>query len=84
MKITVALFGILLKLNPEKFKVYVVYERGRKVIYVVLLRSIYGMLVASLLCYHKFNKYMKSMRFVFHNYGPCVVNIMDNKKQHTV
>ena len=37
-KITGTLVDMLLKLGPEKFKGYVVHEKGRKVIYVVVLR----------------------------------------------
>ena len=41
MKIICALVYMLLKLDPEKFKVWVVYEKVRKVIYVVVIRAIY-------------------------------------------
>ena len=78
MKIKVALSDMLLKLNPEKFKVYLVYEKGRKLIYVVVLREIYVMMVASLLWYQKFNKYLKLIGFVFNNYDPFLVNRMVN------
>ena len=78
MKIKVALSDMLLKLNPEKFKVYLVYEKGRKLIYVVVLREIYVMMVASLLWYQKFNKYLKLIGFVFNNYDHFVVNRMVN------
>ena len=61
IKISVALFDMLLKLDPEKFKGYVVYENRRKSIYVVVLREIYGILVAPLLWYQKFKKYLIRM-----------------------
>ena len=37
---------MIIKLDPEKFKGYVVYERDRILIYVVVLIAIYVMLVA--------------------------------------
>ena len=78
MKMTGALVDILLKLDPDKFKGYTVCEKWWKVIYMVVLREIYGIFVASLLCYHKFNKYLKLIGFVFNNYGTCVANSTDN------
>ena len=49
MKITGELVDILLKMDPEKFKGYLVYEKLLKVIYMVILGEIYGMLFASFL-----------------------------------
>ena len=49
MKITGELVDMLLKRDPDKFKGYVLYEKEINVIYVVVLREIYAMLVASLL-----------------------------------
>jgi hypothetical protein len=49
MKITGVLVDLLCKLDPTKYGPYVVFEKGCKVLYVLVLRAIYGMLVASLL-----------------------------------
>ena len=49
MKITGTLVDMLLKLDPGNFKGCVVYERIKKVIYVVILRELYLVLVASLI-----------------------------------
>ena len=67
MKITGELVDMLLKLDTEKFKGYVVYETVQEVIYVVALREIYIILVVLLLLYQKFKKYLKSIIFVFNN-----------------
>ena len=48
MKIKGKLVDILLMLAPEIYSDYVVYENGRKVLYVQVLRAIYGMLTAAL------------------------------------
>ena len=54
MKITGVLVDMLVQLNPELYGKYVVYKKGRKVLYVRVLKAIYGMLKAALLWYNKF------------------------------
>ena len=53
MKIKGKLVDILLMLAPEIYSDYVVYENGRKVLYVQVLRAIYGMLTAALHWYNQ-------------------------------
>ena len=84
MKITGVLVDMLVQLNPEVYGNYVVFENGRKVIYVVVLKAIYGMLIASLLWYKKFKKDLEKEGFVFNPYDPCVANRNVNKAQHTI
>ena len=47
MKITGVLVDMLVKLNPELYGPYVVYEKNRKVLFVQVIRAIYGMLGAA-------------------------------------
>jgi hypothetical protein len=54
MKITGVLVDMLVELNPELYGPYVVYEKNRKVLYVQVMRAIYGMLEAAPLWYKKF------------------------------
>lgn len=61
MKITGALVNILIKINPDLYKGYVVCERGEEVIYVNVLKAIYGMLIAALLFYKKFRSDLESI-----------------------
>jgi hypothetical protein len=49
MKITGVLVDLLVQMCPEVYGQYVVYEDGKKVLYVQVLRALYGMLVAALL-----------------------------------
>ena len=50
MKITGVLVDMLVQLSPEVYLPYAVFEKnGQKVIYVQVLRAIYGMLQAVLL-----------------------------------
>ena len=84
MKITGVLVDMLVEMEPDIYGPYVVYEKGRKVLYVEVIMVIYGMLVASLLWYQKFRKDLESIGFKFNPYDPCVANRMVRSKQHTV
>ena len=54
-KIIGVLVNMILELDSETYKKHVVFENGNKVIYVFLLRAIYGMLVSALLFDNKFH-----------------------------
>jgi hypothetical protein len=78
------LVDMLLDVDPAKYKDFVVFEKGKRVLYVQVMRAIYGMLQASLLWYKKFRKDLEEIGFVFNPYDPCVANKMVNGKQHTI
>ena len=84
MKITGVLVDMLVQLDPKLYGPYVVFENGRKVLYVQVLRAIYGMLTASLLWYLKFRKDLEGIGFEFNPYDPCIANRMRVGAQHTV
>ena len=84
MKITGVLVDMLIQLDPQLYGPHVVYEKERKVLYVQVLRAIYGMLTASLLWYMKFKKDLETIGFKFNDYDPCNANRMVNGNQHTV
>ena len=84
MKITGELVDLLIKLSPCTYEGYVVYENQRKVIYVVVLRAINGMLVASLLFYRKLRKDLENIGFMFNPYDPCAANSVISGSQHTI
>jgi hypothetical protein len=67
MKITRVLVDMLVELNPELYGPYVVYEKNRKVLYVQVIRAIYGMLEAALLWYKKFRKESEAAGFKFNS-----------------
>jgi len=83
MKITGILVRYMIKLDP-RYRDYVVYENGKRVIYVVVLKAIYGMLVAGLLFYKKLKKDLEGIGFKFNSYDPCVANREVKGKQQTV
>src|SRR5210317_1495413 len=84
MKAVGVLVDILIKLNPTKYNGYVVYAKGKKVLYLDVLKTIYGMLQAALLWYKKFREDLISTGFIFNNYDPCTANKTVNGKQLTV
>lgn len=84
MKITGVLVDLLIEIDSNTYGPYVVYEKGRKVLYVRVLRAIYGMLIAALLWYKTFRKDLEEQGFKFNPYDPCVANRTVGGKQHTI
>ena len=84
MKITGVLVDLLVEIAPEVYGPYVVFENGRKVLYVQVIRALYGMLVAALLWYKQFKGDLESIGFKFNPYDPCVANRIVKGKQQTV
>jgi hypothetical protein len=84
VKITGVLVDFLIELAPELYKLFVIYENGKKVLYVQVLRALYGMLVAALLWYKKFRADLETEGFQFNPYDPCVANKLVRSKQQTV
>ena len=74
MKITGVLVDMLIQLDPQLYGPHVVYEKDRKVLYVQVLRAIYGMLTASLLWYLKFKKDLEGIGFKFNENQDLIFN----------
>ena len=53
MKIEGRLVDLMTDLDPDLYGPHIVYERGKKVVYVQVLRAIYGMLISAVLWYEK-------------------------------
>ena len=62
----------------------VVFENARMVVYVWVLRAIYGMLVAALLWYKKIKTKLEGVGFIFNPYDPCVANRNMEGTQQTI
>ncbi len=84
MKITGVLVDLLVEIAPDVYGGHIVYKRGTKVIYVQVLRALYGMLKAALLWYKKFRSDLEGIGFRFNPYDPCVADRMRNRRQHTI
>ena len=59
-------------------------ERGKKVIYAVLKKSLYGSLVSSLLFWKDLTKFFEGLGFKANPYEQCVMNKTVKGKQLTV
>lgn len=84
MKIRGALVDMLVDIAPDAYAEFVTFQHGQKVLYVRMLKALYGMLTSSLLYYKKFKKDMEEIGFELNPYDPCVANRVVNGKQHTV
>ena len=84
MKITGVLVDMLVSYDPVRYGPHVVFKKGKKVVYVRVLRALYGQLVSSLLWYKTFRRDLEKVGFEFNPYDPCIANREVNGKQHTV
>ena len=84
MKIGGSLVDMLLDINPALYGSKIVYENGKKVVYVWIIRAIYGMLEAAILWYKKFRKELEEYGFIFNPYDSCVANKNVNGSQQTI
>jgi hypothetical protein len=82
MKITGVQVDMLVDINPELYGPAIVMENCKKVLYVEVLKAIYGMLEAALLWYKTFD--LEDIGFVFNPYDPCVVSKKVQGLQQTV
>jgi hypothetical protein len=83
MKIRGPLVSLLCALQPE-YRDYVVMESGSEVLYVHVLRAIYGLMISSLLFYKKLSHDLVQYGFKINPYDPCVANKTVKDKQLTV
>ena len=84
MKIRGVLIDMMVDMAPHVYGGYVVYEKGKRVLYVEVVRALYGMLMSALLWYKKFRAELTEFGFKFNDYDACVANRMVNGKQQTI
>jgi Reverse transcriptase (RNA-dependent DNA polymerase) len=84
MKIKGPLAEMLIAIDPETYENYVLEEDSEKVIYVQVLKALYGMLQASLLFYKKLRKDLEEVGFKVNPYDPCVANRIVKGKRQTI
>ena len=71
------------ELNPEHNKT-VKMENVMKVLYLRLLKALYGCIYSTLLCYDLYSKTLKSYGFIFNPYDRCIANITISGKQFMI
>ena len=74
---------ILCKVEP-KYEDFVAYENGKKVLYLQLLKALYGTLRAALLWYELYVSKLQGLGFKLNPYDLCVANKMIQGKQCTI
>ena len=84
MKVRGRLVDWLIELSPADYKDKVVYERGVKVLYLLVEKAIYGMLEASLIWYRTLRKDLEQIGFKFNTYDFCIANRYEGKDQQTL
>ena len=85
MHFTGAMVNMLLQIDHEMYKDYVVIEKGEQVMYMELLKAFYGTLQAAHLFWQKLSKQLIDVwGFVPNKYDDCVVNKMINGHHMTV
>jgi len=66
---------LLVHVNPDKYGPYMTIEHGKKVMYVQLLKVLYGSLQAALLFWQNLSSFLiDNLGFVSNWYDSCVVN----------
>ena len=83
MKFTRPSVDILCEMKP-KYKAFVTIENRTKVLYVKLLKALYGCVQSALLWYQMFYAYLKDIGLELNPYDPCVANKMIDGKQCTI
>ena len=85
VRFTGAMVTLLLEIDHELYKDYVVVEKGEQVMYMELLKALYGTLRAARLFWQKLSKQLiDEWGFIPNKYDDCVVNKMVNGQQMTV
>ena len=85
IKINGVLVDILVEISPDVYKSHVITDKkGVKQLLVQCQNALYGMMVASLLCYREFTKSLTDIGFKINPYDPCVANKMIDRQQMTI
>ena len=84
VRFTGTMVDLLIKIDAEMYEPYVVYEGKEKVMYVELLKALYGTMRAARLFWEKLRAKLLEEGYVPNPYDQCVVNKMINGKQCTI
>ena len=74
---------MMIEANP-KYAAFVKIVKGRKVLYLRVLRAIYGCIESAMLWYRLFSSTLEDMGFVINPYDKCVANKEINGSQCTI
>jgi len=74
LRLTGEAIDAIIKANPEKYEKHVVLEGNVRVLYLQLLRAMYGTLTAAIAWYTLFAETLMDMGFILNPYDLCVAN----------
>ena len=83
VKLTVDAVDIMCTSN-KKYKKFVTFENVKKVIYLKLLRALYGCIQSALLWYNTFVSKLSKDCFNLNRFDPCVANKVINGSRCTI
>ena len=81
MRLEGTLAELLIKCDPKLYRKYVVTENNRPVLYVELMKALYGTLRAALIFWRKLTSKLMEWGFTINPYDWCVANKQINGKQ---
>ena len=84
MKLEGTMAELLVRLDPKLYRKYVKTEHGKSVLYVELLKALYGTLKAALLFWKLLSSKLVEWGFEINPYDWCVANKMVDGKQCTI
>lgn len=84
MKFDGDMVDYMVEANPDLYAKYVSYEKGKKVLYVQLLRALYGCIQSALLWYKMLTEHLIKLKYKLNPYDQCVANKIIDKKQCTI
>lgn len=84
MRLEGTMVELLLKLDHAMYSEVIVYENGKKVLYVELLKALYGTMRAALLFWKLLTSKLEGWGFVINPYDWCVANKTINGEQCTI
>ncbi len=84
VRFTDKMVELLLEIDPDLYGPYVIMEGKVKVLYVLLLKALYGTIRAARLFWEKLTRKLQEWGFTVNPYDACVMNKLVNGKQLTV
>ena len=84
MRLEGTLAELLTKCDPKLYRQYVVTENNKPVLYVELIKALYGTLCAALIFWRKLTSKLVEWGFVINLYDWCVANKQINGQQCTL
>lgn len=83
VRITGEAVDIMCDVNKD-YKAYVTIEKGKKVLYMQLMKALYGCVKSALLWYETFCECLEQLGFQLNRFDPCVANKIVNGEQCTI